>query len=305
VSKLGKIKYFITGVLPYRGLEKKARKLENATAEALKEIPPLTGSAPLPADVNMLCGKKHLTMGIWSSYSLIRFYPGTALFVHSDGTLDEQDFALWKSLIPSATLISKKKRQRDSKDNLPENCTGIRKWYEKHLYAPKLIDFHTYGESKLIISLDSDVLTFKKPTAFEQSLNATTPNFVYHKDTNNSYTSTIQNIEKATGHQIPSNVNTGFMSSKRWTQEDILALDEIIDKLSESGIRTDHFWAEQTLYAISTALHHDSNLLPSDYDVYFGRHNESCTIRHYVGVPKVRPRFMTEGVPTLLNLLKK
>src|SRR5262245_31982412 len=58
---------------------------------AIESLPALPCSGESDVDVCMLCGRKHLDMGIAASWSLLRFAPRWRLVVFNDGTLGPHD----------------------------------------------------------------------------------------------------------------------------------------------------------------------------------------------------------------------
>jgi hypothetical protein len=95
------------------------------------------------------------------------------------------------------------------------------------------------------------------------------------------------------------------MLTKRWDHDDLAYFDEVLRSLRDHGVPIRDRWAEQMLYAISSGRHAGFGGLSSDYSVTLGRTPVDAVIRHYVGVPRVRPRFHTEGIPRLLTQIQR
>jgi hypothetical protein len=120
-----------------------------------------------------------------------------------------------------------------------------------------------------------------------------------------SYIAPASVLGGCAGAGVSERVNSGLLLARRWSVEDLEFFEAILGKLQDASLPIFHHWAEQSLYAISASRHKDARVLSNKYSVYFGKTRPDLTIRHYVGVIKVRPRFFVEGIPMLLGQIDK
>jgi hypothetical protein len=303
-KQLGYLKFKLVDQLPYQFLRMKGERFREDLKGKTSELPAIAPAGGPAVDVQMLCGKKHLDMGIWASWSLMRFIPSARLVVFSDGTLSEADLGEWRRVIPNLTLISSEANLQRSDEVLKGRYPLLHEWREKNLYNAKFLGFHFHGGSDRIILLDSDVLCFQRPDELIAGLGAPVPVLRWHNDVTSCYLGTIPELEAASGHPVPACVNSGFMLAKRWTEDDLKYLNEMFEKLNAASLPLFHFWSEQTYYALTSPRHADAKPFSNKYSIYYGRTNPERVIRHYVGVVKVRPRFYVEGIPILLDQIR-
>lgn len=304
-KQLGYLKCKLIDELPYQFLRKKGDKVREELKGKISLLPPIqpTGDGP-EVSIQMLCGKKHLDMGIWASWSLMRFIPSARLMVFSDGTLTEADLGDWRRVIPNLQLISSEANLQKSDEVLKDRYPFLHEWRVRNLYSAKFLGFHFQGDSDRIILLDSDVLCFQRPDELIAALNVPEPVLRWHDDVTSCYLASIPELEAASGNRVPAKVNSGFMLAKRWNEEDLRFLNGIFEKLDVASLPIFHFWSEQTYYALASPRHADAKPFSNKYSIYYGKTNPELVIRHYVGVVKVRPRFYTEGVPLLLEQIR-
>lgn len=303
-KSLGRLKFHLVDRIPYLALEARGERMRGELERHLDELPavgPPAGARTV--DVHMFCGRKHLDMGIWASWSLLRHLGNGQLHVHSDGSLGEADLDRWRRVVPDLAATTREQRAERAADRLAERFPLLHEWRDKQIYSTKFLDFHLFGDGDRVVSLDSDVLCFRRPDELIEALEAPRPAMRWHHDTGSSYAAPVEVLEAATGQTVPRRVNTGFLCAKRWDDEDLAFFEEMLARLGDHGVPVHHHWAEQTLYALAAGRHPDAAALPEHYSVRFGRTDPRAAIRHYVGVIKVRPRFFTEGVPILCEQL--
>jgi hypothetical protein len=69
----------------------------------------------------MMCGTNHVNIGIWASWSLLRFLPEASLILHSDGSLKDEYLESYRRVIPNLTLIAKKESDLRARQVLKDN----------------------------------------------------------------------------------------------------------------------------------------------------------------------------------------
>jgi len=303
-KQLGYLKFKLIDQLPYQYLRMKGERVREELKGKISGLPTIHPTSGPVVDVQMLCGKKHLDMGIWASWSLMRFIPSARLVVFSDGTLSEADLGAWRKVIPNLCLISGEVNVQRSDEVLKGLYPLLHEWRVRNKYSAKFLGFHFHGGSDRIILLDSDVLCFQKPEELIAALEVPEPVLRWHNDVTSCYLGSIAELEAASGHSVPACVNSGFMLAKRWNEEDLRYFNEVFEKLDAASLPIFHFWSEQTYYALASPRHADAKPFSNKYSICYGKTNPDAVIRHYVGVVKVRPRFYVEGVPLLLEQIK-
>ena len=251
----------------------------------------------------MYCGQAQLDMGIWASWSLMRFYQHSRLYVHSDGTLSPDVFAQWQKIVPDSVLITHSEADDKFTSELGQTFPTLAKWRSSFLYAQKVIDFHLFGHAASLVGMDSDILFFRQPREIEDDLREDRQSFRWGRDLGDHYSVHRRFLESVTGLPVPEALNSGFLLSRRFTVQDFAFLDRTLKALESASVDIFHWAMEQTLFAAIAARFEAAGPLPSCYDVTLGRTGPDVVTRHYVGVWSVRPRFFMEGVPRLLREL--
>lgn len=250
----------------------------------------------------MLCGHRDADMGIWATWSLLRFLPSAGLIVHSDGSLTDKDEALWKRVSPHVTFTSPAEREARAEE-LRTAFPAVHKWRTVHRCGSKFVDFHLFGRARRLLLLDSDVLCFSEPRELLEALALPTTSMRWNADITTSYAATPAQLSAILGFPVPDRVNSGFLLTKRWDRDDLAYLDGMLDTLLRHGVPIYEWWAEQMMYATMASRHDLARSFSDGYAVVLGRTSPRAVVRHYVGVPRIRPRFHTEGVPRLLAQL--
>jgi hypothetical protein len=273
-----------------------------AAADAL---PPLPDAGPATVEVHTLCGTGQVPMGVWSSYSLMRFLPGARLVVHDDGTLTRADVERWRRPVPRLRVIPREEGRAAAAAHLVR-FPHARDWSLAHRVGAKLGGFKTLGGDRRI-EADTDTLTLSAPKAALDGLDDPGLRLAWNRDLKSHYAYSPSLLQEVLGDALagplPEGLNSGFMAADRMTEADWAAVEAALACL-EADPRTDPllFWMEQTLIAIlAAALGDAARPLPEAYDVHYGPTRPGTAVRHYVGVPRIRPRFFTEGVPAMIR----
>ncbi len=298
----GMLKYKILDCWPYKFKELQAAKLREQLRSKAFELPRLPDSKNPKAEIHMLCGKKQLDMGIWASWSILRFMDNAVLYVHSDGTLEDGDISSWEKVIPSLVVIPKGEADRRVADTLGTTYPLLYAWRCHNWCSAQLVDMHLFGECDRLIVMDSDVLCFNEPVELRDSLMLEEPVFRWSRDVRSCYSESIEVLNSITGLKIPEAFNAGFQLTPRFGSEEFEHLERMIGLLQADGrVDINHLWSSQTYCAMCAARWPDSQALPDRYAVTFGWTPDDAVVRHYVGVPRVRPRYFVEGIPKLLR----
>jgi hypothetical protein len=163
----------------------------------------------------------------------------------------------------------------------------------RNISTRKLWDFFLLSRAQRIITIDSDVLFFGRPTELIDTpagrLNR------YNRDLNSAYAATPQELESAFGIRVPPEVNSGLASI--WCESiDFAAIDQW---LKHPRLFENRWVTEQTLHALCSARF-GMELLPEMYVVSVQPGLAPGTIsKHYVTAP--RPLLYSEGMARLID----
>ncbi|MEO1237766.1 MAG: hypothetical protein AAFX76_13345 [Planctomycetota bacterium] len=261
---------------------------------------------PAPPDrhdfeVHMLCGDKTWDMGVWASWSILRFFPRARLYVHDDSTLSDGLMAQWDRVVPGAVFVRRDEADARVEQEIAEAYPNLYAWRCGYWSGPQVVDMHLYGESPKWLTMDTDVLCFREPVELFRLVDQDQRVYRYNRDTlgRSCYMATPEELERLTETVVPRAVNCGFGLTDRFTEDDFARLDGLIDRLkSDPAIRPTPSFQSNTMYAlVHTGF--EAQPLPPDYDVYHGPGHTGQTIRHYVTRTETRARFFTEGLPDL------
>lgn len=291
---------------PVDTLRKRRARREAAASrehflELIDELPPVESDTQSLAEVHMLCGSKTWDMGVWASWSMMRFLRQARLYVHSDGTLDEEMVSRWRRAVPCSTFVTRQEADDRVRDELALKYPHLYRWRCGYWAGPQLVDMHLVGRSPLWISMDSDVLCFRWPAELERLIRKGRRCYRYNRDTlgRSNYIATPQVLQSFAGATVPESVNAGFGLTGRFGEADWERLDDVIERLTrDPSIHFTPSFQSNTLYAMAHAGL-DAEPLPQSYDVYHGPGHAGQTIRHYVTRVETRSRFFTEGLPDL------
>ncbi len=162
-NMLGLLKHKVCNCWPFFLQKRYAMKLRKSLYGSAFSLPSLATPREPTAEIHMLCGKEQLNMGIWSSWSGLRFLKNVILYVHSDGTLNHDDFILWKKVIPGSFLIKKEDSNNKATEIMSKRYPLLYRWRGLNWAAAQIIDYHLFGNQNIVISMDADVLFFKEP----------------------------------------------------------------------------------------------------------------------------------------------
>ena len=299
---LGKWKCKLFDEWPYLRRVKQMPEVRRRLVAKLDGIPTIYSPNPIKYEIHMLCGHRDYDMGIWASWSLMRFMDGAGkLYVHSDGSLTEEDIKMWKKVIDSLVVIPRDEADAKVASEYREDTKHLYDWRCNYGTSPQLVDSHLYGEAPGIIVMDSDVLVFSKPKELLDSAVESEVKFVWCHDVRNAYSTTPELMKEVTGITLPDRFNCGMLVTPRLTRENHLKLDEIMEQIHQDGrIDLRRYWACQTYYALLSTDVPGSKALPKSYATTMGATAKDAVLRHYVGAPSIRFRYFTEGVPRVL-----
>jgi hypothetical protein len=302
-KRLGRVKCLLIDELPYRNATRSIAGIREEYRQLLARIPPVSGGDGEDVEVHMLCGTGSADMGMWASWSLMRYFPAGTLILHSDGSLTADDLQPWRRLIPNLVHVTKEEGDRMSQERLEGRHPALAAWRPGNPYSIKAIDSHLFGKQPRIIVIDSDVLCFSNPTELLENLANPDINFSWNEDERSCYVVPRAQLEALVGHAVPDLFNTGLLVTKRYDEADLSILNETFLKLATAG-PTHTGWFEQSLTAVVAGRLGKGVPLGPEYRVVAGKTKRSAVTRHFVGVNRTRFRFFKEGIPRLLEGLE-
>lgn len=148
----------------------------------------------------------------------------------------------------------------------------------------------------MMLIMDSDVLVFEKPLEVLARLEESPGRLSWCKDILDAYSGPTSLLKEITGICPPARLCAGFLATPRFSQADFEELNRWMLMIKQDNrIEVGHFWSCQTYFALLCSRYPRSEILPADYDNTMTRTAPGQIMRHYVGVPRVRFRYFTEG----------
>jgi hypothetical protein len=273
-----------------------------AATDALLPLPP---PHSVTAEVRTMCGEAQSLMGIWASYSLMRFLPEARLVVHSDGTLTRATVERWSRVVPGLRIVSREEGAQSAATRLA-GFPRVLDWSSSYHFGAKLGPFYSVGATERLIDMDTDTLTLSEPAEMLACLGSDRCKLAWNRDEKSYYAYPAALLQDVLGERIgplPECLNGGYMVSFKLGDPEWGFLDAVIAAL-EADPRTDplRYWMHQTLFALlASTMGEAARALPPGYGVHKGPTRPDTVMRHYVGNPGIRPRFFVEGVPAVVR----
>jgi hypothetical protein len=121
-------------------------------AQAATDLPSLPVPVDVSAEVHTLCGEGPFEMGLWASWSLMRFLPPARRVVHSDGSLSAQSCARWAALIPGVRMLERDAGLVRMADHLAA-YPKVLEWTRQYHFGFKLGGLHALVEAPRLIDI--------------------------------------------------------------------------------------------------------------------------------------------------------
>jgi hypothetical protein len=237
---------------------------------------PVRTAAAGPVEIRVLTWRRDWVNQIWALKSFYHFagvdYP---LYIH-DGGLDRGQAEVLQAHFPDARLVGAAEADVRMADVLRErglnHCRGFRR---DNALIRKALDFFAFSTAERVITLDSDVVFFRRPD--ELLANGRVNRF--NRDSGDWYTHGPDRLEEWFGIRPVPLINTGVSSV--WRESVDFAFVERC--LARPEMHEPAWLTEQTILALlSTAF--GVELLPDAYCVGAGRRPEQDLIcKHYPG----------------------
>ncbi|WP_165074552.1 hypothetical protein [Paludisphaera rhizosphaerae] len=252
-------------------------------------------------EIHMLSGHSHVGMGCIALWSLVRWLPPeVSVYLHSDGSMTEADQNAWRRVFPNIHIVT-----ADMIEPLKEAFFAdgrfplIKEFSKTSVYSPKVVDFHLIGSSKVIVSLDTDVLFFKRPDelirVWDQALKGDRIVSTFF-DIMNAYLCPLKELDALIG-PVPRRFNSGMCILPRLSLADFQEMEDMYAKVgAHDPSLLKNIWLEQTTHAWLAAKNHGYFMGPQ---YVIGQTLPGSTAVHYAGV--FRELYFAEGLPLIFN----
>lgn len=256
------------------------------------------------SEIHMLICKRDFEMAIITAAQLNNLgKTGHSFTFHDDGTLDDH---MEKSLYQHfpGTLVVRRNIADFTAGQKLFAYPNILKFRKKHVMALKLIDTAIWAQNNRIGYLDSDILFFRYPEKYIDSLHAGICTNYFNQDIEDAYISGSDIIKRELGLSPAPRINAGL-----WTMnKEDLNLDQIESWLGHAFFNKHlaDYRLEQTFMALLAQISRaDTAYFPKEYDVSFEKNPSESVCKHYVG--RIRYGYELEGIRYLINskILKK
>ncbi len=274
----------------------------DATAWTLPSLPPAPQTAAV--EVHSLCGAGQVGMGLWSSWSLMRFLPAARFVLHSDGSLTPDMIARWQAILPGMRVVTADDSLAAMEIRLAQ-FPRVLAWSKSYHFGFKLGGLHCSAGALKIIDMDTDVMVLSDPEGLKRALADPDWTMAWNVGQQYSYAYPEAVLREVLGPllvQLPARLNGGFLMATQFGDAEWGHLEEVLAQL-EGDARIDplRYWMHQTLIAlVASQRGTGARPLPPEYTIYSGATRPNTVARHFVGNPGVRPRFFTEGVPAMV-----
>jgi len=256
--------------------------------------PPVRTGRGGDVEVRVLTWRRDWVNMLWALKSFYYYarvdFP---LYIHDGGLARGQAEQLLHHF-PDAVLVSE-----EEADALVETALRQRslvrclEYRRKNPSTRKLFDFAVLGRTDYLLSIDSDIVFFRRPDLLlpapgQQPCNR------YNEDSAYWYSMTLDELEAAFGIRPPPRINSGLALIRR----ESLDLPAVERWLENPKLFADAWVTEQTLHALSATVA-GVELLPASYCVSTERgFPEDVICKHYPGY--FRPLLYQEGMKRLV-----
>ncbi len=254
--------------------------------------PPVRTAAVGPVEVRVLTWRRDWINMIWALKSFYHYagvdYP---LHIHDGGLSPGQNEKLQEHF-PNARLIGRAEadeRIRTRLEKLPRSL-------EYRLGNPstrKLFDFFAFSTAEYVVSIDSDIVFFRRPEQLLVPPEGLAKNR-YNRDSAFWYSMGVEELEAAFGVAPPPRINSGLSVVRRSS----IQFTAIETWLGHPKLFADKWVTEQTLHALCSTVH-GVEFLPDSYFVATEPGLPPDVVcKHYPGF--FRGLLYTEGMAKLI-----
>jgi hypothetical protein len=247
---------------------------------------PISTPSNGPLEVRILTWRRDWIAAIWA---IKAFFHASGqllpLFIHDGGLTPDQRRELSRHF-PSAILVD---HDRANSLVVPElcrrGCARSAAYRDRNGTVRKLFDFFLMSKADSIISIDSDIIFFRRP---DELLSGTSN--LFNRDQAYHYTLPLDELENAFGIRPVPLVNSGLSRVRR----EVVDFEKIEQWLAHPGLYNNVWVTEQTVMALCASIA-GFEFLPQTYEVGAASALSSSAIcRHYPG--EFRSMLYTEGM---------
>jgi len=232
-------------------------------------------------EVHILTCKRDLLDALWSLKSFYHFNGiDPMLVVHEDGTFDDICATTLRDHFPGCKIIRLRDANREIRSWLKGRRYAIEYRFERFMFhSIKLFDFYRYSNADSVMSLDSDLLFFRRSDEVLDHLR--NGHAFFMSDYRSSYSFEPETLGNKMGMDIITNVNSGLMNLplKHYDAE---LLERFLGLCHEHDF-PHHGWMEQTAHAVLLSKNPCfSHRLSPLHQISFAEHSKDTISHHYV-----------------------
>jgi hypothetical protein len=259
------------------------------------DTPPLPTAEAGPVEVRVLTWRRDWVNLIWALKSFYFFadvdYP---LYIHDGGLLPRQAQALRKHFPDARFVPGAEADSRFPAELRRRRLHRSAEYRGKNVSTRKLFDFVLDSTAEHLVTIDSDIVFFRRPSALLLPPEGLSRNR-YNKDDGYWYSMSECELEEAFGLRPPPAVNSGLAVFRR----ESIDLDAVERYLAHPKLFADAWVTEQTLHALCSTAY-GIELLSDEYRVGGPAGlTPDLVCKHYPGVH--RPLLYSEGMRSLID----
>ncbi len=257
--------------------------------------PPIRTARAGPTEVRVLTWRRDWVNVIWALKS---FYHASGveypLVIHDGGLAPGQADILLRHF-PDATFVpSSEAEARIAREFTRRGLVKCLEYRRLNPSTLKLFDFFAFSSAEHVLTIDSDIVFFRRPDELVDFSPDTSPN-LYNKDAIEAYTLTPDELEVAFGVRPPPRINSGLGLARRVS----IDFESIERWLHDPRLFENRWVTEQTLHAMCSARYGVA-LLPPTYRVSVEPGLDGDLVcKHYPGF--FRPLLYSEGMAELAS----
>lgn len=268
----------------------------------------ILGTRPVPTDelnegaaveVHLLCYRRDYLSAVWALKSFYHFarvrYP---LVIHVQGEAPRRVFERLREHFPSARVVPQEEADAAVESWLKKR--GLKRLAAARRASPfmlKLTDFPLLSGAVNLLTLDSDLVFFRRPTELLVADGEPLSSSLFQRDPVSAYNIDEARARKELGVHLSPRVNTGVALYARRS----LDLARCEEYLAHPDVARVSGFIEQTLHALCASEQNRVAYLPDTYLVSLEKDVDlsRLVMRHYAGPS--RPLLTEEGMKELVR----
>jgi hypothetical protein len=255
--------------------------------------PPISTSQTGDEEVRVLTWKRDWINVIWALKTFYKFSAAHfPLYIH-DGGLKPGNVAGLLAHFPNAVFVPRANADLEVERILTsKGLSRCLLYRRRNATTLKLFDFLLLSRARVVITIDADILFFRRPAEF---LDGACPPNKYNRDESYFYTLSLEELQRRFGLRPVGFINSGLSRIVR-ESIDFAAVERC---LQDEDLFADQWVTEQTLHALCSTGH-QPELLPRRYLVSTKPGlGPELVCKHYPGTG--RHLLYEEGMRHLIN----